>query len=83
MTIDSAAPRRGRKRYDDTKFAFPIGEEFLIKDLAKKHGVSVPFVHLRMKEAGAKITKKSEIKVAGQKGRAAGVYIYNEQATLV
>lgn len=75
MNTDTpTTPKRGRKPIN---FSFPSGE-WKVKDLAAQKDVSIPFVHLRMKEAGEKIKWLREDKVPGQKGRSAGIYEYNE-----
>ncbi len=63
---------RGRK---SVPFNFPTGE-FKVKSLAVTLGVSVPLIHIKMKEAGNKIKLVGKDKVVGQKGRAAGIYQY-------
>jgi hypothetical protein len=74
MTTDTQIKTRGRKKLP---FSFPEGP-FKVKDLAKELNISVPLVHLKMKEAGDRITKMSEDKIPGRKGRSAGLYQYTD-----
>ncbi len=69
---------RGRK---PIAFSFPSGE-FKVKELAQTLNVSIPFIHIKMKQAGVKIKKLRFEKSAGAtKGRSAGVYLYDETAS--
>src|SRR5688572_25669509 len=64
--------RRGRKPLNNN-FEFPK-EDFKIKDLATKYNVSVPYIHLKIKAAGADVEKIGVEKVPGVRGKCPTVY---------
>lgn len=71
-TVTTAVKRRGPKRKAVT-ITWPQGE-FKLKPVADAHNVSVPFLHLRVKEAGTKLVFLRAEKTAGVRGKPSGVY---------
>lgn len=53
-------------------FAFPVGQEWSIADLATKFNVSVPYVHQRVKAAGLSPVRFN--KVPGKRGKSASIF---------
>ena len=64
--------RRGPKRKDVT-IVWPAGE-FTLRPVAEAHGVSVPFLHLRVKEMGNKLQLLRTEKTPARKGKPSNVY---------
>ena len=76
MTTDTEiTPKKSNRGRKPIPFTFPAGE-FKVKDLAAQYDVSVPFIHIKMKNAGDRVKKLRDERVAGRKGRSAGVYQY-------
>ncbi len=76
MTTDTlTTPKKSNRGRKPIPFNFPLSE-FKVKDLAAEYEVSIPFIHIKMKEAGSRMHVVRKDKVPGQKGRVANIYQY-------